>query len=148
MPNNVHGIFLVGAGPVTSTGSVRSLSSVEACPEPSRRACAESCRSGLALPNRGLLQKQGAASSAPTSRTSYSGRRRPLSSWWTTVATLAAFGSWVTMKIRISQNKSLRSLYGVEQASHSAEAAPTWRSARGFVRLQGSCCLSLGHGPG
>ncbi|MBI2902670.1 MAG: glycosyltransferase [Candidatus Methylomirabilis oxyfera] len=51
---------IVGAAPVTSTGSVRSLSQVEACPEPSRRARAELSRSGLALP------EDGAASGAAT----------------------------------------------------------------------------------
>ena len=38
----------------------------EACPEPSRRACAELSRSGLALPNQASDPEKGAASSAPT----------------------------------------------------------------------------------
>src|SRR3990172_2446158 len=40
----------------------------EACPEPSRRACAELSRSGLALPTQASDPEKGAASSAPTIR--------------------------------------------------------------------------------
>ncbi len=65
--NRLHGIHHPrrGRASVTSTGSVRSLSSAEACPEPSRRACAELSRSGLALPNQGPDPKEGAEQAAP-----------------------------------------------------------------------------------
>ena len=72
MSNRVHGIMLlVGAGPVTSTAqpelsSAQPEAGLEACPEPSRRACAELSRSGLALPNQASDPEKGAASSAPT----------------------------------------------------------------------------------
>ena len=69
MPNNVHGIFLVGAGPVLSQSK------------------------GLPCPIGAFYRSKAQQASAATSRTSYSGRSTPLSRLRTTVATLAAFGS-------------------------------------------------------